>query len=82
MDPVKVARIAFTLRMLLARREITVKIAGEERKTKSAKTIQTLEQTKLKRGKIMSWHSKFSNMSALEIRGRRMLSTLRMSMKR
>ena len=58
MDSVKVVPVAFALKMVLARRENTANIAGDEWKRTSAKTIRTLERTKLRKGKITSWHSK------------------------
>ena len=45
-----------------------------------AKTAQITEEIKLKRGKIISWHSKLKKMSAL-IRGTRMTLSLKQSMK-
>ena len=75
MDSVKAALDVYMLKMSLARGEITVKLAGEGRKRKSARMNRILGQIgqiKLKKGRITSLHSKLNNMSAREICGEKM----------
>ena len=48
MDSVKVVPVVYMLKMKLAQREITAKIAGDKWKRTSAKTIRILERTKLR----------------------------------